>query len=66
MIQEKTLKRLLIDYKEDARNYLPPANIKENPALAAMQVNLISKINTLEMVLEMPLSKFPLVKKIKK
>ncbi len=52
----------LEELKKDERNYYPIATVFVNAPLALIQLQLSTKINTLESVLGLPLSHFPLVK----
>ncbi len=59
--QEEILAELE-ELKKDERNYYPIATVFVNAPLALIQLQLSTKINTLEEILGLPLSHFPLVK----
>lgn len=52
----------LAELKSDMRLTYPPANIQINAPLALCQIEAETKIRTLEWVLGLPFSKFPLPK----
>lgn len=60
-MREKLLAKLE-ELKDDNRNYYKTATVFSNAPLALIQMSLSSQINLLEELLELPLSKFPLVK----
>jgi hypothetical protein len=62
MKTEIEIKKILEELKSDERNYYPIATVFANAPLSLIQYGLSSKINTLESILEIPLSKFPLKK----
>lgn len=59
MKKEEVLLKLLNDLKQDDRLKAPPADVLVSPELALIQLTLITKINTLESVLELPLTYYP-------
>lgn len=50
----------LIALKSDERNYYKTADVFTNAPLALIQMGLTSQIHTLEKILNIPFSKFPL------
>ncbi len=54
---------MLAKLKADERAYYPIANAFSHAPLALIQCNLLAQIHTLETVLELPLSPFPLKKR---
>lgn len=66
MKSQKELQDMLSKLKSDERNYYPTANVFSNAPLALIQLGLSTRINTLEEVLDLPISKFPLNNKTKK
>lgn len=53
---------MLTELKADERNYYPIATVFVNAPLALIQLGLSTRINLLEDLLNLPLSKFPLTK----
>lgn len=62
MITKEKAMQLLQEYYKDERNTYPLANVFSNAPLALMQTELRAKIHTLELILQLPLSNFPLKK----
>lgn len=62
MKTEKEILAFLDEIKQDERISYPTANVNINAPLALIQYRLAGQINTLEAILELPLSKFPLKK----
>ena len=62
MKTEAQLLAELEELKKDERNYYPRATVFANAPLALIQIGLSTKINTLESVLGLPLSTFPLTR----
>lgn len=59
---EQKMLDMLTELKADERNYYPTATVFANAPLALIQLGLSTKINLLEYLLNLPLSKFPLVR----
>jgi hypothetical protein len=62
MKNEEEIKNKLNELKSDERLYYPSADIQTNAPLALTQLSLEAQINSLEWVLGLTLSKFPLKK----
>jgi hypothetical protein len=62
MLPEEEIKKRLDSLKADERNYYKLASVFSNAPLALIQQGLSNQINALELVLELPLSTFPLKK----
>lgn len=62
MKPERELSTLLRVLKEDERLYYSTATVFANAPLALVQLELSVKINLLEQILELPRSRFPLIK----
>lgn len=63
MIPKEEIEKKLAELKADERLYYPTATVFANAPLALIQLSLSSQINTLEWVLGLELSRFPLLKK---
>jgi hypothetical protein len=59
---KKDLVAMLEKLKKDELNYYPIATVFANAPRALMQLKLSTKINLLEELLDLPISKFPLKK----
>lgn len=57
------VEKMLAEAKADERLAYKPADVFTNAPLALIQVSLEAQVHTLERVLGLPLSKFPLKKK---
>jgi len=62
MKSEKYILERINEIKKDTRLYQEPATLLINAPLALIQLTLEVELNTLEQVLELPLSRFPLQK----
>lgn len=60
-IKEKAEAKIA-ELKADKRMYYPTANIQINAPLALIQFSMETQLNTLEWLLGLPQSKFPLKK----
>jgi len=60
MVTKQEIKNKIAELKNDERLYYPSANLFSNAPLALIQLDLGAKINSLEWVIGLPLSKFPL------
>lgn len=63
LLNENEYRNRIDVLKSDERNYYERATVFVNAPLALIQLQLSTEINTLEQILGLPLSKFPLKKK---
>lgn len=60
MKTEQEIKETIAMLKQDERLYYPRATVFENAPLSLIQLAMETQIHTLETILEIPLTTFPL------